>query len=273
MKRRFLIAFFFYLSRFVFADLYPTYLDHLPDNGIRELASAANVWENYHNKSMEYTINLQTPGYVRRSLSNVRLYDKERDSHVVESVATRKWLDGAPVETNRPLDFALASLQDGGHYAFFTVELPQGIIAYTKDGRFRVDYSGRLVTLSNNFPVLGEDGHIFLPNDHDITVSRSGMLYNYNQAIGKLKIVVFESALEVRKLQSINGVFFILNEEANFKEEEIEYKVLQGYITQANPYKSHDGWMVKNSHKYVYGSLYGIIDVNRKIYTSMSPDQ
>ncbi|RAP38212.1 hypothetical protein DID80_03020 [Candidatus Marinamargulisbacteria bacterium SCGC AAA071-K20] len=255
------------------AEQYKEYFDQLPDNGIRELATAAEAWERHYFKSVEYTINSQTPGYVRKDYSNVRRYNKGTKQHEVEVVVRRNWIDGQPVETNKPLDFALASIQDGGHFAFFVVELPQGVVAYTKDGRFRVDFSGRLVTLSGNFPVLGEDGHIFIPVGADITSSAAGQLYNGAQVLDRLKIVVFDSSLDMRKLEAINGAYFVLKEEVTFQEGVEGFKVMQGWVTQSNSFFAHDQWVISNSYTYVYNSLYKLINVDKQIYTTMSPEQ
>lgn len=67
---------------------------------------------------------------------------------------------GRPLQQDGPLqassDPLHAALSDSGDY--FTVQTPQGT-AYTRDGAFRMDGSGRLVDASGN-PVLGEDGPI-----------------------------------------------------------------------------------------------------------------
>ena len=43
----------------------------LPDNGTREIAYAASTFQEHMLKSMDYTINVSTPGFIRKSLSNV----------------------------------------------------------------------------------------------------------------------------------------------------------------------------------------------------------
>jgi flagellar basal body rod protein FlgF len=272
-QSRYILIFLFVFFSTIKADLYDTHFNNLPDNGIRELATAADAWQQQYFKGVEYTINVGTPGYIKKDYKHIRIYNEDTGGHEVSTVMKRKWLDGQPVETNRPLDFALASLQDGGHHAFFIVELPQGVMAFTKDGRFRVDYSGRLVSLSGNFPVIGEDGHIFVPEGADITSSRSGRLYNGATTFDKFKVVVFDTENDLNKLTGINGVFFVLKGEAKFRDGPDAYKVMQGWITQSNSFLSHDKWMVTKSYTYVYSSLYKLIDVDKKIYTSMSPEQ
>jgi len=68
-------------------------------------------------------------------------------------------------ETKNPLDLAIEG--DG----FFQVLLPDGTTAYTRDGSFKIDSDGRIVT-SNGYLLYPE---ITIPDDAEsITISRDG---------------------------------------------------------------------------------------------------
>ncbi|MDI6703793.1 MAG: flagellar basal-body rod protein FlgG [bacterium] len=83
-------------------------------------------------------------------------------------VSTQKMHDqGSPYETGNPLDIAI--IGEG----FFRVLLPDGTIAYTRDGAFKRSSDGRMVT-SDGYILEPE---IVLPDDAsggDITISEDG---------------------------------------------------------------------------------------------------
>lgn len=65
--------------------------------------------------------------------------------HGVRLAATLKsFLPGSPVETDNPLDL---SIQGDG---FFQIEQPNGQMAYTRDGSFKLDNAGNLTTSNGN---------------------------------------------------------------------------------------------------------------------------
>ncbi len=72
--------------------------------------------------------------------------------HGVQPVATQRLFSQGSLEpTDNPLDLAI---QGRG---FFQVELPGGTRAYTRDGSFKLDAEGNLVT-SNGYRLVLEDG-------------------------------------------------------------------------------------------------------------------
>jgi flagellar basal-body rod protein FlgG len=90
--------------------------------------------------------------------------------------------------TNNPLDLAIAG------EGFFKVELPTGQTAYTRDGSFKINASGELVT---------NDGYLIQPNitipagSTAITVAANGQVsalvpgQNDPQQLGQIKIELF----------------------------------------------------------------------------------
>ena len=77
---------------------------------------------------------------------------------------------GYPRETKNALDFYIEGK------GFFVVEIPGGWPAYTQDGRFEIDDEGRIVTFDDHFPVLGENGHIYV-GPGSIDVDKNGVIY------------------------------------------------------------------------------------------------
>lgn len=140
--------------------------------------------------------NIETPGY-REQISTIRDFQQLFLSRFGHGTATPigtlstavRWeqprpnlQQGALIETGRPLDLAIAGR------AFFAVQTPDGV-AYTRDGRFQLDATRRLVT-ADGYPVLGEEGPVVLPPG-DVWVEPDGTILVGEQTIGRLLLVEF----------------------------------------------------------------------------------
>jgi flagellar basal-body rod protein FlgG len=87
--------------------------------------------------------------------------------HGVRPIATQRiFSQGMYQQTDNPLDVVIEG--DG----FFQVLLPDGTIAYTRDGSFKLDAQGRIVT-SNGFPIEPEIA-ITEEDALDISISSDG---------------------------------------------------------------------------------------------------
>ena len=93
--------------------------------------------------------------------------------------------DGALKYTGNPLD---VGLEGGG---FFVVVTPFGD-AYTRQGNFRMDANGRLVTAGGH-PVIGEAGEIRLTRP-DPRIDAQGKVWEGGMEVAKLKIVAVTEA-------------------------------------------------------------------------------
>jgi len=93
---------------------------------------------------------------------------------------------GGFTQTGNALDVAL---QGEG---FFSIETPQGT-RFTRDGAFKLDNTGTLVT-SDGMPVMAETGVIrFSPNETGISFSPEGAVLSSAGNKGKLRIVEFDN--------------------------------------------------------------------------------
>lgn len=118
--------------------------------------------------------------------------------HGVRPVATQKmFTQGAFEETGNPLDIAIEG--DG----FFQVLLPDGMVAYTRDGSFKRDGDGNLVT-SDGFmldPPISIDEDIL-----SISISPNGDVYVEEAGstelmhIGSIEIVRFSNPAGLKNL-------------------------------------------------------------------------
>ncbi|MEK9656957.1 MAG: hypothetical protein VW378_01110 [bacterium] len=268
MFLNFLLFNLYFFVSFIFA-LTTSFEHDLPARrDYRELMTATSALENQLNKKVKYMMQSQTPGYVRETYLITHNTNKDTGLSQVVAKSTHKWISGRPVPTERVLDFCLSAQNK----AFFKVQLDQGRIGYTRDGHFRIDYLGRLVTVAGNYPVLGENGPIIIDGlASDVVCSRSGVLFLYNQRIDKLDIAVVKYFLDLDAFSSPNGVIFLLNWEVEFLESDDSYAVLQGYLEQSNSFLSFDSWYEKQSYQSVAKSYYKLLDSDKKIIQAAAP--
>jgi flagellar basal-body rod protein FlgG len=113
--------------------------------------------------------NVNTPGFkaVRTDLVDVRwpADDRPIGGGVRMAGTTRDLRQGALLRTDNPLDLTI----DGP--GFFRVRLPDGQWAYTRDGAFKRDADGRLVTADGYY--LDTDAQ-FQPEDSTVYVTTDG---------------------------------------------------------------------------------------------------
>jgi hypothetical protein len=233
--------------------------------GVERAMDGGTVYTEHYLNEVYYIINLGTPGFIRPALYNILRRDKR-----VDNEGYYQFYPGIPDGTNRDLDFYIEAQGRG----FFVIKMPNNTHAYTRDGRFRVDYRNRLVTLSGNYPVFGEGGVIYVDPNKDFTSSRSGVLYNGGEAVDRLKIVVFESIKEMAlKLESIDGSFFIAKEELGVLSGFEHYAVLQGFIDYQNPQRSYnyDFSTVKHAYTAAYKTAFLISNAIKTSGSISSP--
>ncbi len=100
---------------------------------------------------------------------------------------------GSTMETGNPLDFALTG------NGFFTIEQPNGTVAYTKDGAFKLNANGELVN-SEGYYVLDSQGkHMTFDNPQSINIDDSGAMTEIQQ-VGKLTGYTFTNEAGLEKV-------------------------------------------------------------------------
>ena len=91
----------------------------------------------------------------------------------VRAVANQKiFTQGNLVQTDHKLDLAIAD--NIGGVSFFQIQLPNGEVAYTRDGTFKMDKLGQMVT-SNGY--LLSDGITFPEDTLDIVITEEGYVH------------------------------------------------------------------------------------------------
>lgn len=97
--------------------------------------------------------------------------------------------------TGQPLDLALAGR------GYFEVVTEQGP-AYTRQGQFRIDAAGRLVT-SQGHPVMGVNGEITLNTSQPVITAGGALIApggSEDAPLAQLKVVDFEAGASLRPL-------------------------------------------------------------------------
>lgn len=114
-------------------------------------------------------------------------------SFVLDNGVGRDFGQGALKQTGRTLDFAIE-----GEGAFFEVRDGRGQ-AYTRDGAFTLDPTGRLVTESGA-AVLGDGGEIVLdPELGEPSVGADGTITQDGELTGRISVVRFATLAVLEK--------------------------------------------------------------------------
>jgi flagellar basal-body rod protein FlgF len=125
-----------------------------------------------------------------------------------------------------PMDFAL---QGAG---FFTIQLPDGQHAYTRDGEFQLNAQGQLVT-KQGYLVLGTSGPLQInPNNPAaFTVSATGEVSQGEEQKGKLQLTNFKNP---QQLTMISAGYFLADKPEAQPVPATSTQVRQGFIEAAN---------------------------------------
>jgi len=130
---------------------------------------------------------------------------------------------GSLTESGNPLDMAI----DGA--GFFVIESPQGT-AYTRNGNFRIDEDGRLIT-NMGYPVLGENGIIEIDQFAQISITDKGEILKNGVEINKMLVKDFETP---ELLKKIGNSLFVPKDQDAVEIQTEEYKIKQGFLEQSN---------------------------------------
>lgn len=115
---------------------------------------------------------------------------------------------------------------------FLSVELPNGRIAYTRDGEFRLDAQGNLLN-KDNFPLLGEGGNPIQLNPLDresIEITETGEISQAGVLVGKLGLYEFQNPAQMRQI----GSGYYIAPEGMQPQQATQTKVAQGYLESSN---------------------------------------
>lgn len=182
-------------------------------------------------KLMDNMVNAQVPGY-KKSDAVISSFPLELEA-AEQRLSSQKprvegtfynFLAGALIKTDNKLDVAL------GSPGFFILYGPWGE-GYSRDGRFRLDKDGRLISVAGNFPVLGKGGPIVVTPGAEVEITQDGEVKVDGTTVDTLRVVQPERTEDLEAIAG--GLFRKKNPNAVMTELDTP-RVIQGYIEASN---------------------------------------
>ena len=163
--------------------------------------------------------------HVQRSNSGDFIAD-QRLSFVRDVASFRDIEEGPIKQTGNPLDLAI---HGEGYFAVQTGPFSE---SYTRNGNFRLDSGGQLVTQQGQ-PVLSDAGapFFFAPEDSQITIAGDGSVSTENGQLGKLRVVTFENDQDLQRQEG--GLYTTEQLPTDQTDAEISQGALEGSNVEA----------------------------------------
>jgi len=159
--------------------------------------------------------NINTNGFRKDIVS----FDKQLATNIL---STTDFTPGNLRRTGNQFDVGL------GARGFFKIETPKGI-RYTRDGAFRLNNEGTLIT-QNGHSVLGQNGPITIKG-RQVSIKRDGQIIVDKNPVDRLSVVDFEQPLLLKK-EGASHYAYHGEEQSIIQAEEID--VQQGSIESSN---------------------------------------
>jgi len=207
--------------------------------GLYQSASSMAALERWQDSVSQNITSAQTTGFRKRTVEfstetagEIRLDDRSKLGSETgmaavfpKTSAGINFLSGETAPTRRELDLAI---QGEG---FFEVQTPDGSMAYTRCGEFRLRPDRTLVT-SADLPVMTDGGNpiVLLPGGGPVIFNQDGTVFQGTTALGKLSIQKFANT---GALIPTGGGMFIAGAGAG-KTAVDQPELMQGYLEQSN---------------------------------------
>jgi flagellar basal body rod protein FlgG len=142
-----------------------------------------------------------------------------------KTTAGINFLSGETMPTRRELDVAIQG--DG----FFEIKMPDGSMAYTRSGEFRLRPDRTLVSAAGlEVMTEGGDAIVLMPGQGQIVVNQDGTVVQGTTALGKLSIQRFNNPAAL--IPTAGGMFMAGVDAGKTSVDEPE--LMQGYLEQSN---------------------------------------
>lgn len=202
-----------------------------------QAASALNANARWQEVIAENMAASNIPGYKRQDVSFKAVEAGMMPVGSDRSVQASSWsmpqgtttTSFAPGEmrfTGQPTDLAI---QGRG---FFEVQMPNGTLAYTRDGEFQLNAQGQLTT-KQGYVVMSDSGSIQIDrsNPDPITVTSDGTVSQGTIIRGQIKVVDFNKP---EALTQVSGGVFMAKDPTLELVTPQNLSVRQNYLEQAN---------------------------------------
>jgi flagellar basal body rod protein FlgG len=142
-----------------------------------------------------------------------------------KTTAGINFLSGETMPTHREFDVAIQG--DG----FFEVKMPDGSMAYTRSGEFRLRPDRTLVSAAGcEVMTEGGDPIVLMPGQGQVVINQDGTVVQGTLSLGKLSIQKFSNPADL--IPSAGGMF--VAGAAAGKASVDEPELMQGYLEQSN---------------------------------------
>jgi len=205
------------------------------DVSLYSAAAAMNATERWQDLMADNLATSSAPGARQQEISFSAVETglasassgSARNSFVIPSAGVvTNFSQGELKATGEKLDFALEGP------GFFTVEMPDGSMGYTRDGEFQLNRRGQLTT-KQGYPVAGTGGALqFDPaNTAPISISADGQLSQGADLKGKISVTEFGN---LKALRMGTGGFFQADGPLALPQAATATDVRQGFVEASN---------------------------------------
>jgi flagellar basal-body rod protein FlgF len=201
-----------------------------------QAASALNANARWQEVISENMASAAIPGFKKQEISfeavRAGMLSPNKSAATAQPVAlpaTRTHLNFSAGEVRRTDVNTDLAIEGSG---FFEVQLSNGTTGYTRDGEFKVNSQGELVTKQGHL-VMGQGGPIQLDRNNSTAthVAADGTVSQGSEVRGKLNLVSFN---DPNLLTPISGGFFVAKDPALQPVDDTKTNVRQGFLEGSN---------------------------------------
>lgn len=200
-----------------------------------EAAAAMNASSRWQETIADNLSSASVPGFRKQDIT-FSAVEAGLDPSAASINAPRYVIPSAQVSTNfkegelnptgNKMDFAIQGP------AMFEVKLRNDTKAYTRDGQFKLNAQGQLVT-KQGYVVMGDSGPLQLDagNSEPISVSPGGDVSQGGAVIGRMRIAEFS---DPQSLTSIGQGFFVSGSNIPLPNNVMASSIRQGFVEASN---------------------------------------